>query len=121
MKTKSTIEVLAKTCSERGINSETLRPEIFRALTRWYKKGDPMIALMEEHTDRLTNAGLAAQLGYLLEVWNEARVLKLVMSLGGVLDGIVQSTSSSAEAIDDDIGLDRIDGDGDVITYSHGN
>jgi len=66
------------------------------------------------HATEVNRAGLAAQLGYLLDAWGPRRLQRKLEGLGGVLDAIVRKTSLTEEQLDQELGRSTITDTGDL-------
>lgn len=64
--------------------------------------------------DKITAAGVTAQLSFLKEAWGSMRLKNFLERTGGILDAIVRHTSSDPKSIAEDIGRDNVDANGDV-------
>jgi len=111
------IEDLIRVCEERGLGPEHLAPLIYNTCIG--KSRDlhvtPDPEVKTKMAEKVSAAGLAAQLNFLLDVLAERRLRAELMKMGGVLDAIVRQTSSSRAELDDDIGRNNVDVNGDVV------
>jgi hypothetical protein len=115
---QAALDALLETCRLRGIGSQHLQQTIHDACV-WgvvYELSTPSLYKHDAaRAEKISNAGLAAQLSFLREVWGMKKLTSFLEQTGGVLDAIVLHTSSNPEAIEEDIGRDNINADGDVV------
>ena len=110
-----TVDELIEICRLRGVTPQHLRADVHCIVAFHLPVGSPLLRGAQERSDRISNAGLAAQLSFLLEAWGLRKLKQQLEDTGGILDAIVRHVSSSALERDRDIGRDNIDGDGDVV------
>ena len=113
---RTLLEELIKICGDRGLGPRHFAPVIhdtcsFGEETRPRKVKERQASMASQ----ISEAGLMAQLSYLLDVWAEKRLRAKLQEMGGVLDAIVLQTSSSPDELEQDIGRDNVDVNGDVI------
>jgi hypothetical protein len=108
------LDALLEVCEQRGISSAHLGDAVRKSCVGSLPDGLARDQLAK-HADKVNAAGLSAQLSYLLSAWRTKKLTAELNKIGGVLDAIVRSTSSSREELMEDIGRDNINADGDVI------
>ena len=103
MSNQEAIEVLLKTCHARGLTSVHLRKAVESVCVGSLQPGHIMYEHGKSRADEISRMGVRTQLSLLQEAWGLRRLVRHLGSIGGVLDAIVRSTSSSAEelAVDD--------------------
>lgn len=112
---RALLHEVIETCRLRGIGRRELRQPVHDIFTRDMFEDDPNYQHGWEQADEISSAGVAAQLSFLLEAWGEYRLRRELDKLGlGVLDAIVQVTSSTPEELEAEMGLENINDDGYV-------
>lgn len=106
---KRLIDELLEHCNARGLGPGFFAPHVQKSASLAGRDRDLRLG------HEVNSAGLTAQLNYLLEVWGHRRLKKLVMKSGGVLDAIVRSTSHTGEQLEQQLGRDNVDENGDPL------
>jgi hypothetical protein len=108
------IEGLLQVCHERGITSAHLRKHVLGVYTYFAEPSSENYPVCVRSADTVSSAGLTAQLHALLEAHGDKRLMAILLKTGGILDAIVNHTSSSPAEIEEGIGRYNVDGDGDI-------
>lgn len=101
---KARVGELCELAFNRGITSHTLRPHMESPY------------LSKKRAQELSDAGMTAQLSYLLEALGERTLRKLLTeTIGSELDGFVHGYSSDPAQVCEDVGRNNVNENGDVI------
>lgn len=118
MSNQGAIEILLKTCHDRGLTTKHLRAAVEAVILGALHQDHIMYADRKSRADEINRTGVRTQLALLLEAWGRRRLVRHLEGAGGVLDAIVRSTSSTAEELRNDDGY--ITNLSDVVTREGG-
>ena len=68
-------------------------------------------------SDDVYESGIAAQISFLLDGWNEKKLRRTLNDTGGILDTIVMHTSSSPKDLKKEFNQKDLDIDGRVMVH----
>jgi len=109
------VEELIRLCEQRGIGRDALREHVHGLCTYSQLPGSHQYQHRTKMSDDVYDSGIAAQISFLLDGWNEWKLRRMLNSTGGILDAIVRSTSSSRDELKREVNREKLDRDGRVL------
>lgn len=109
------LDGLIDICNSRGLSSRHLRQVIHDTCVQNIHVDSPIYEHEWRRADKLSSAGLAAQLSFLRDAWGARKIKGTLGQMGGILDAIVRRTSSTPAEIEEDIGRQHVDSTGELL------
>jgi len=109
------VEELIALCEQRGIGRDALREHVHGLCTYSQLPGSHQYLHRTKMSDDVYDSGIAAQISFLLDGWNEWKLRRMLNNTGGILDAIVRSTSSSRDELKKEVNRGILDKDGRTI------
>lgn len=112
---RNLIEELVAVCLKQGLGSFELRQEIHDHMVTTVPPDAPAYADLWARADRVSRAGLMAQLYFLVDAKGWGPTQRLLLKSGSELDAFVKGYSCTAEEQEADIGRENVNDDGVIV------